>query len=546
MSNIPPNMPPGGAPPPYDPHTQWRIYREQQKAAWRQQREAWRAQRYQWKANYIGTYGPRVPSIVSPVLLIAIGIVALLLLTGHMDSSAFWSWYGSWWPALLIFAGLAMLAEWAIDARRKTPVRRGGSFVGIIAIVVLLGAFAAAHNHHWGQWNGPIGVFGGDNDFFNTFGLPEHDFDQNAISQQIPANASIQIEAPRGDVSITAGDDTAMNVQAHEVAFADSDSSAKNIFDSEAAKVTVSGSAVLIKCEGNSKGRVDLTIALPKNSHVVVNSGWGDVTATGLGAGMDVTSRGDIQISSVSGPVQVHFVNGRHDAFSAHDVEGNLTLDGDVNDLTLSEIKGNITQNGNIEGDVHIETISGAVHLHTPVTALDLAALPGDLTLDSDDLRITQAKGPVRVVTHSKDVDLSQIDGDSSVDNRNGSISIEPAGAFAVQATNQKGDIAITLPSDISATVNGRTHNGNISDDFSLNISGDEDKTVTGKIGSGTAHIELNTDNGDLSIKKGGTSASMAASSSSSKPSSPPTPPNAPNAPHLKSNKTLPTQPVAQ
>ena len=42
MSSVPPNMPPGGAPPPYDPHTQWRIYREQQKAAWRQQREAWR------------------------------------------------------------------------------------------------------------------------------------------------------------------------------------------------------------------------------------------------------------------------------------------------------------------------------------------------------------------------------------------------------------------------------------------------------------------------------------------------------------------------
>ena len=48
MSSVPPNMPPGGgpAPSPYDPKTQWRVYREQQKAAWRAQRDAWKAQRY--------------------------------------------------------------------------------------------------------------------------------------------------------------------------------------------------------------------------------------------------------------------------------------------------------------------------------------------------------------------------------------------------------------------------------------------------------------------------------------------------------------------
>ena len=39
MSSVPPNTPPGGGPPPpyppYDPKTQWRVYREQQRAAWR-------------------------------------------------------------------------------------------------------------------------------------------------------------------------------------------------------------------------------------------------------------------------------------------------------------------------------------------------------------------------------------------------------------------------------------------------------------------------------------------------------------------------------
>ena len=72
--------------------------------------------------------------------------------------------------------------------------------------------------------------------------------------------------------------------------------------------------------------------------------------------------------------------------------------------------------NGEIFGDVHMENIAGPVHLHTSVTDLELATLPGDLTLNSDDLRVTEAKGQVRVITHAKDVDLSQIYGDTYVD----------------------------------------------------------------------------------------------------------------------------------
>ena len=534
MSSIPPNMPPGANMPPYDPKMQWRVYREQQRAAWRAQRDAWRAQRYAWKANYRGVYGPRVPSVVGPVILVCVGVIALLVVTGHINSDSFWNWYGQWWPLLLIGGGLALLGEWALDMRRKTPVRRGGSFIGILILLAIIGAFAAAHNRFIGPWNN---VFG-DNDFFNTFGLPEHDFDQQVVNQQIPANATIDIENPRGDVSVTATDEPNINVEAHEVAYADSDSGAKRIFDAEAAHVTVSGSAVLIKSENNSKGRMDLTIIVPKSSHLSVNSGWGDVTAAGLGAGIDVSARGDIHISSISGPAQAHFINGRHDTFAAHDIQGDLTLEGDVNDLTLSEIKGNITQNGNILGDVHVETISGGVHLRTSVTNLDLAALPGDLTLDNDDLRVTEAKGPVHVVTHSKDVDFSQIDGDTYVEDRNGTISVEPAGSYGVEAKNEKGDVNVTLPPDGSATVNGRTHNGDVVTDFALAVSGDEDKTVTGKIGSGAARIVLSTDNGDLHIKKG--PAGNAAASAS------PTAPSPPNARHMKASKTPPPPPVTQ
>ncbi len=544
MSSVPPNMPPntppgGGQPPypPYDPKTQWRAYREQQRAAWCAQRDAWRAQRHAMKARYMGVYGPRVPSLVGPVLLIGVGIVALLVLTGHIASDAFWTWYSRWWPLLLIGAGLALLGEWALDQRRQVPVRRGGSFVGILLLLAILGLGASGWHHGWGWFHGNFGDNG--DDFFNIFGMPEHDNDMQALNAAVPANATVEIDNPRGDVSVTAGDAATVQVQAHEVAYASSDSDAGRIFQAEAPHLTVSGGAVLVKSDGTGNGRLNLMVTVPATARVTVNASHGDVTAAGLGAGIRINAEhGDTQLSTITGPVDVHLDNNRHD-FSAHDVTGDVMINGDCNDLTLSEIKGRVTQSGEIMGDVHFEDVGGPVALHTSVTELDLVGLPGDMTLDSDDLRVTEAKGPVRVTTHSKDVDLSEIYGDVQVSDRDGRVAVEPAGSYNLDVKNDKGDVEVTLPPNASASVDGRTRNGDIVSDFALMISGDEDKTVSGRIGGGAARISLSTDNGDLGIRRGTGFAGLPPNAAAE-----PAAPLSPNAPHLKAPRA--PKPVIQ
>jgi DUF4097 and DUF4098 domain-containing protein YvlB len=545
MSTVPPNTPPGGGQPPYgsyDPKTQWRIYREQQKAAWRAQRDAMKAQRYAAKAGYYGgTYVPRVPSIVGPIILIAIGIVALLIITGHMAANGFWAWYAQWWPLLLIGAGLALLGEWALDMRNKTPVRRGGSFVGILILLAIVGLGAAGWNNWWGPFRAQFGDNG--DDFFNSFGRPEKDNDQQILNAQIAANSSIQIQNPRGDISITAGDGPNVEVQAHEVAYADSDSAAKKIFDAEAAHLTVSGNAVLVKSESSDSGRLNLTVTVPKSARVTVDAGHGDITAAGLGSGISVTSQsGDVHLSAITGPVQMHFSNDHHD-FSAHQVEGDITLD-DCNDLTLSDIKGKITQSGQIRGDVHVENVTGPIHLHTSVTDLQVAGLPGDLTLDSDDLHVSEARGQVRVTTHSKDVDLSQIYGDTYVEDRDGRVSVEPAGNNGVEVKNSKGDVEVSLVPNASANVNLNARNGDIVSEYPMPSIEGENKVASFTIGNGGARIVLSTDNGDLRIKKG--SAFPATPPPPASAAAPAAAPAAPGAPQLKTHKPLPPQPVTQ
>ena len=126
MSSVPPNMPPGrrcaaSAIPPYDPKTQWRVYREQQKAAWRAQREAWRAQRYAAKAATRAPTARAFPPSSAPSSSSAWALWLCWCITGHIAAGDFWAWYGHWWPLLLIGAGLALLAEWALDTAPQDP-----------------------------------------------------------------------------------------------------------------------------------------------------------------------------------------------------------------------------------------------------------------------------------------------------------------------------------------------------------------------------------------------------------------------------------------
>jgi hypothetical protein len=225
-----------------------------------------------------------------------------------------------------------------------------------------------------------------------------------------------------------------------------------------------------------------------------------------------------------------------------------------LSDLTLSDIKGKVTQSGDIIlGDAHMENIKGPVRLHTSRTDIDLAELPGDLTLDSGDLRINQAKGQVRVVTQSKDIDLNQIYGDSYVETSRGRISVEPAGAYSVEAKNNKGDVEVTLPPNASAIVNARTHNGEIVSDYPISATGGANKLATFTIGSGTSRIVLNANNGDVHIKKGPGFPSAPTPAAPNQPKGPMlnVPPyhRVPDigpAPHLKEPKVPPAPPVKQ
>jgi len=84
-------------------------------------------------------------SIVGPLVLVALGIVFLLAQTGRLSWSHALKWYGSWWPLVLIAAGVILLGEWALDQQAgpdgTVRVRRtlGAGVVVLLVFLALVG-----------------------------------------------------------------------------------------------------------------------------------------------------------------------------------------------------------------------------------------------------------------------------------------------------------------------------------------------------------------------------------------------------------------------
>lgn len=526
-----------------NPKDYWRYQKEQNKAAWRAQRDAWRAQRDMLRAQ---NRAQRATSVVGPVILISVGIISLLLVTGRINADQFWTVVERFWPLLLIGLGAIALAEWAIDLRRENPpARQWGGYVWLVILLVVLGTGGAGWHHWWG----PIRAEFGDNgdDFFNALGQPEHDFDQPVLNTKIPANALIEIENPRGDISITAGDSAEVAVRAHQIAYANTDAEAQKIFAAQQAHVTVSGTAVVVKVDANSSGRTNLALTVPKTASVNVTTGHGGLTVAGLSGNVDAEiQHGDMETTAIQGHVTVHL--SKHGDFSAHDIQGDVTVEGDGGDLTLSDIHGKVTLQGEYTGDTHLERVDQTVHFHSSRTDLEFARLPGDMSLDSDSIHATQVVGPVRVVlSSSKDIEMSQVYGDTHIEDHDGRVELDMAGSYAVEVKNRKGDVEVSLPPGASGTVDAHTRNGDIVSDFPLEISGEDDKKATGTIGKGGPTITLYTEHADLRIRKED-EAPPGVPKMPAMPKIAPVPPvpPAPGAPHLKPSKGETPAPVAQ
>lgn len=516
MGTTPQNPPPGQYPP-QDPR---------QARAWaRAQRQQARAQRYYARAYW---RGGRRPSITGPIVLVTIGVIALLVETGRLNGFRVWDWYMHWWPLLLIAIGLISLLEYFLDRGDPYAGRRaGGGFVFLILLLVFFG-WAARSAHWWRPMGNQLGVNG--NDMLFNFG-DEHDKDVQ-MTQTAAANGTVNVQNPRGDVTITPSADGEIHLQAHEAVHTWSDEDVQKAFDAVQPQMSPAGKGVVITVPEHRGAAVDLTLAVPVSSFVTINAQHGDVSVEGLKSAAEVTDgHGDVKFDGIGADVTAHIRDGD---FSAHAIGGQVAVNGQGNDITLSEIHGQAVIDGEFFGDTHLEQMSGPVHFHSHRTSIDVPKLDGDLTLDSDDLTANQLSGPVRITTRSKNIELTSVAGDLHIEDQDADVNVTAAAPLGnIEILNHTGDLMLTVPENANFSVTASTtQDSDLETDFPMKTTttGDEQK-FAGSVGDGGVKLDLSTTHGDLKLRKG--SAEVAAPAV-------PEPPKPPSGPvkHLRAPKT--------
>jgi len=454
------------------------------------QRDAARAQRY-----YLRSLRRR--SILGPVVLIVFGVIALLVETGKLNAIHLWDWYIHWWPLLLIGLGLLSLGEWWLDRGHPTFGRR--SHGGVIALIIVLAIMGytthGLHNMHL------FGHGDRDDDFFSHFLGQEHDADRS-LNQQIPAGASVDIQVPRGDVTLTPSGDDQIHVQAHQVVYAANDRAARRDLDALAPQLTVNGKSVTLRTASSGNGRADLTIEIPNGAVPTVTAGHGDVTIEGLDGDASVSAeRGDVKVDNLTGTVHVHMSKGE---FSAHAISGDLLLQGRLDDVSISDVHGRAALDGDFFGDTNLAQIASPVHFHSSRTPIERASFPGDLSIDSGDLQVNNATGPAKISTSAKDIECTAITGDLRVEDGDGDISAGTAAPLGqVQIHNRNGAIHLTVPLGAGFQLQATARNGNIEAKLNLPVnSAGEGQSVAGQVGTGGPQVELVADHGDIDISR--------------------------------------------
>lgn len=241
------------------------------------------------------------------------------------------------------------------------------------------------------------------------------------------------------------------------------------------------GESWLAKMFGTSSVRVsgdghgleiwaDATVKVPRGKTLRVEHGVGKIRATDVTAGLDLVCR--------TCPIDVS------------DVEGDVSADTGAGAISLSGVRGDVSADSG-SGRVELRRCSGdRVLVDTGSGRVELDAV--------DAVRVSVDTGSGRVSARELAAD------DVLIDTGSGAVNLELVrmgpGDFRIDTGS--GAIELRLPADASARVDADTGNGRIEIDLDDGYEIlDRDRTYAAlRIGSGAAHVELDTGSGAIHI----------------------------------------------
>ena len=471
-------------------------------------------------------------SILGPILLVGIGVLALIVSTGRWNLLSFTAWYSRWWPAIFVVAGLILLAEWAFDhylAQTTTPPLRRRVGAGVVVLLIFAAIFGTTsrtvHDQHDLLVNG-LSINPGN--FAELFG-DKHDLPPQILDEALPAltpGLTLTVDNPRGDILITGkSNDGNLHITVNKHVFGNGgtggaagifgggdgggSSSSQSEIQSSSDGLTPlfvaspNGLSLTVPTHGNDSA--DLTLLVPDSLALTLNAHHGDIKVTGLKAPIDATAYGDVEFQSIAGNITTHLSH-THSDFLAHNITGNLSLRGTIGDVALTDVTGQSYLEGTYNGSTHFERLLGPVTFQSSRTHLTFAKLNGELDLDSDSISGNRLVGPINLRVNSRNIDFDNISGDLDLTDTNGTINLTTAAPGNITVTNTNSPINLTIPDRTGFAFTATAANGSITNDFNLPTTNIGDHTTfSTTVGDGKNRINLQTTHANINLHKGPT-----------------------------------------
>jgi len=196
-------------------------------------------------------------------------------------------------------------------------------------------------------------------------------------------------------------------------------------------------------------------VAVPAGIRVLMNTTSGDLSASNL--------RGDLEIESISSTIKLQDLSGL---------------------VRIESVSGNITGTG-LTGGANIESTSGTI----------------SITNASGDISVENTSGIIALAgIRSRVVRAESISGDIRFQG-----DIESDGRYEFSAFS--GNVRLTVPESIGATLTLSTYSGGINSDFPITLqqgtSTGADKQLQFRLGSGSARITAESFSGNIFINRG-------------------------------------------
>src|SRR5262245_38514551 len=267
----------------------------------------------------------------------------------------------------------------------------------------------------------------------------------------------------------------------------------------------------------------DQTVSVAKGTKLVVNNFAGDVIIKSWGTDSvrvqaTHSDRETVDIKQVEGAVSVRSRSTRGGpsrsldynitvpawmAVSVNGTYADVTAEGLGGDVTVETTHGDITVRGGsgfvslktVQGEITVEKAKGRVDVRAINEGIRLADISGDLSAESTNGSIILDR------IDSTNVDLYTVNGNISYDGP-----IKEKGLYRL--TTHNGLIAMPVPERANVTLTARTYNGSIRSSFTLpaDNSGSErrNKRLSMTLGNGSAHVELESFGGTISLRRPG------------------------------------------